>query len=196
MATAKDAGIATVTVRPSPVPNVPLHPADFSKYRTYNFVAQAGTDTSDFKSLTTQTLQNAASREMERRGYIKAENADLLINFRGKLEEKVDVESTPAPYYGPGWGYGGWHGYGGAWGGYGASEVTTRRYNVGTLVVDVVDRERKQMVYQGTVQGVVTMEMMENREAALNGAVARTFEKYPFVAGQAAPVQLQDPNKK
>jgi hypothetical protein len=170
--------------------------ADFSEYRTYNFVAQAGTDKGDFKSLSTQILQNAASREMERRGYVKAENADLLINFRGQLEEKVDVESTPAPYYGPGWGYAGWGGYRGAWGGYGGTEVTTHRYNVGTLVVDVVDREKKQMVYQGTVQGVVTKEMMRNREAALNAAVSRTFEKYPFVAGQAAPVQLADPNKK
>jgi hypothetical protein len=172
--------------------------ADFGKYRTYNFVAQAGTDQSDFKTLTTQILQTSASREMERRGYVKAEasKADLLVNFKGKLEEKVDVESTPAPYYGPGWGYGGWRGYGGYYGGYGGSEVTTRRYNVGTLVLDIVDREKKQMVYQGVVSGVVTKEMMQNREAAMNAAVARTFEKYPFVAGQATPVQLADPNKK
>ena len=45
------------------------------------------------------------------------EGFDKVINFQGKLEEKTDIESTPAPYYGPGWGYGGW---GGAyWGGYG-----------------------------------------------------------------------------
>ena len=42
------------------------------------------------------------------RGYTRAENPDLVINFKGKLEEKTDIESTPAPYYGPGWGYGGW----------------------------------------------------------------------------------------
>ena len=64
----------------------------------------------DSRSLGTQMLQNAASREMEARGYRRADNPDLVINFKGKLEEKVDIESTPAPYYGAGWGYRGWYG--------------------------------------------------------------------------------------
>jgi len=166
--------------------------ADFGRYRTYGFVAQTGTDSGDFKSLSTQLLQNAASREMEARGYRRADNPDLVINFTGKLEEKVDVESTPAPYYGPGWGYGGW--YGAPYGGWGGTEVTTRRYNVGSLVMDVVDREKRQVVFQGGVEGVVTKEMMKNREAAINGAVARIFSQYPFVAGQSAQVPL--PEKK
>ena len=166
--------------------------ADFGKYRTYGFVTQAGTDTGDFRSLSTQMLQNAAARQMEQRGYTRAENPDLVINFKGKLEEKVDVESTPAPYYGPGWGYGGW--YGAPYGGWGGTEVTTRRYNVGTLVMDVVDREKRQVVYQGGVEGVVTREMMQNREASINAAVGHIFSKYPFVAGQSAPVPL--PEKK
>jgi len=166
--------------------------ADFGKYRTYGFVAQAGTDTGDFRSLATKMLQNAASREMEQRGYMRAENPDLVINFKGKLEEKVDVESTPAPYYGPGWGYGGW--YGAPYGGWGGTEVTTRRYNVGTLVVDVVDREKRQVVFQGAISDVVTKEMQQNREATINAAVANVFSKYPFVAGQSAPVPL--PEKK
>lgn len=160
--------------------------ADFGKYRTYGFVAQAGTDSGDFRSLATQMLQNAASREMEARGYTRAENPDLVINFKGQLEEKVDIESTPAPYYGPGWGYRGY--YGAPYGGYGGSEVTTRRYNVGTLVVDVVDREKRQVVFQGALSDVVTKEMQANREATINQAIAQIFSKYPFVAGQSAPV--------
>ena len=167
--------------------------ADFGKYRTYGFVAQAGTDSGDFRSLSTQMLQNAASREMEARGYRRSEAPDLVINFKGQLEEKTEIESTPAPYYGPGWGYGGW---GGAyWGGYGGTQVTTRRYNVGTLVMDVVDREKRQAVYQGGIEGVVTKEMLQNREAAISGAVQQIFSKYPFVAGQSAPVTPADAKK-
>jgi hypothetical protein len=164
--------------------------ADFGKYRTYGFVAQAGTDTGDFKSLSTQILQNAAARQMESRGYTRSDNPDLVVNFKGKLEEKVDVDSTPAPYYGPGWGYGGW--YGAPYGGWGGTQVTTRRYNVGTLVMDVVDREKRQVVFQGGVEGVVTKEAMQNREAAINRAVEYIFSKYPFVAGQSAPVALPE----
>jgi hypothetical protein len=164
--------------------------ADFGKYRTYGFVAQAGTDTGDFKSLSTQILQNAAARQMESRGYTRSDNPDLVVNFKGKLEEKVDVDSTPAPYYGPGWGYGGW--YGAPYGGWGGTQVTTRRYNVGTLVMDVVDREKRQVIFQGGVEGVVTKEAMQNREAAINRAVEYIFSKYPFVAGQSAPVALPE----
>jgi len=161
--------------------------ADFGKYRTYGFVAQTSPDGgSEYRSLALQMLQKAAAREMEARGYRLADSPDLAINFQGKLEEKVDVESTPAPYYGPGWGYGGW--YGAPYGGWGGTEVTTRRYNVGTLVMDIVDREKRQVVFQGGIEGVVTKEMRENREASINNAVAGIFTKYPFVAGQSAPV--------
>ena len=167
---------------------------DFGKYRTYGFVANAGTDTGDFRSLATQMLQNAASREMQARGYQRAENPDLVINFQGKLEEKADIESTPAPYYGAGWGYRGWGGAPYGMVGYGGTEVTTRRYKVGTLVMDVVDREQRQVVFQGGIEGVVTKEMQQNREASINAAVGHIFAKYPFVAGQSAPVPL--PEKK
>jgi hypothetical protein len=36
--------------------------------------------------------------------------------------------------------------------------------------------------------------MQQNREASINAAVAHVFSKYPFVAGQSAPVPL--PEKK
>ena len=166
--------------------------ADFGKYRTYNFVAATGTGSTDAKSLAQQILQNAASREMESRGYTKADNADLLINFKGKLEEKTDIESTPAPMYGAGWGYRGYYGapYGAY--GYGGSEVSTRRYNVGTLVMDMVDRTKQQVVFQGGYQIEVSKEMMQNREQSLSNAVTAIFAKYPFRAGQSAPVALPE----
>jgi Domain of unknown function (DUF4136) len=163
---------------------------DFGKYRTYNFLAAPG-GSNEVQSLAQRILQNAAAREMESRGYTKADNADLLINFKGKLEEKVDIDSTPAPMYGPGWGYRGW--YGAPYGAYG-TEVSTRRYNVGTLVMDVIDREKKQVVFQGGIEDVVTKKMLEDREALLTGAVATIFARYPFRAGQSAPATLPATN--
>ena len=149
--------------------------ADFGKYRTYGFVVQTLATGEEFKSLALQAMQTAAAREMESRGYTRSDKPDLLINFKGRLEEKTDIQSTPAPMYGPGWGYGG-------------TEVTTRRYQVGTLVMDMVDREKRQAVFQGGVEGVVTKEMMENKQLAIEKAVAHIFSKFPFVAGQSAPV--------
>jgi Domain of unknown function (DUF4136) len=168
--------------------------ADFASYRTFGFMTQVGADSTEFRSLAVQTMQTAATRQMELRGYTLSDTPDLVINFTGKIEEKTDVESMPAPYYGPGWGYGGFYGapYGG-WGG-GGTQVTTRRYNVGTLVMDIVDREKRQAVFQGSVSDVVTKEMMANREAAITGAVNRIFASYPFVAGRATPVPVAEAN--
>jgi hypothetical protein len=159
---------------------------DFGRFRTFGFVEQAGTDTSDARTLATLQLQNAAAREMEARGYVRSDKPDLVINFHGRVEERVDIQSRPSPSMGPAWGYRGWAG--GPRGGWGGTEVTTRRYNVGTLVVDVVDLERRQMVFQGIAQGTVTQDMRRNREQTINDAVAQVFAKFPFVAGQSAPV--------
>jgi hypothetical protein len=170
---------------------------DFGKYRTYNFVSAATPNSSgEFKSLAMQTIQAAASREMESRGYTKSDTPDLVLNFKGKLEEKTDIESTPAPMYGPGWGY---HGmYGAPYGayGYGGTEVTTRRYQVGTLVMDVIDREKRQAVFQGGIEGVVSKEMMQNKQASIDKAVAGIFSQYPFRAGESAPVAPVEEKKK
>jgi len=161
---------------------------DFGKYRTYNFLAQASGNPAEFQSMAQQVMQQQAAREMESRGYTKSENPDLVLNFKGKLEEKTDIQSTPAPYYGPSYGYRGWYGapYGAY--GYGGSEVSTRRYNVGTLVMDVIDREKRQAVFQGGLEDVVTSKMMEDKQGTITNAVAAIFAKYPFVAGQSAPV--------
>jgi len=37
--------------------------------------------------------------------------------------------------------------------------------------------------------------MLENKEQSLNNAVAAMFSKYPFVAGQAAPVTPPEAKK-
>jgi len=162
--------------------------ADFGQFRTYGFLDQ-GTEP---KWLAIQTLEAAATREMEARGYKLAPEPDLLVHFTGKLEDRADVQSVPGPMYGPGWGYGGWYGapYGG-WA-YSSPQVTTRHYKVGTLVMDIVDRARRQVVFQAGMEKTVTKKMLENQDAALNAAVANMFATYPFVAGQSAPVTLPD----
>jgi hypothetical protein len=43
-------------------------------------------------------------------------------------------------------------------------------------------------VFQGGLEDVVTSKMMADKQGTLNNAVAAIFAKYPFVAGQSAPV--------
>ena len=97
----------------------------------------------------------------------------------------------PGPMYGPAWGYGGW--YGAPYGGWAySSQVTTRHYKVGTLVMDIVDRAKRQVVFQAGMEKTVTNKMLDNQDKVLNAAVTHLFSTYPFVAGQSAPVALPD----
>lgn len=161
--------------------------ADFGSFRSFGFVDQGG----EAKSLAIQTLEAAATREMEARGYTLAAEPDLLVHFTGKLEDRADVQSIPGPMYGPAWGYGGW--YGAPYGGWAySSQVTTRHYKVGTLVMDIVDRAKRQVVFQAGMEKTVTNKMLDNQDKVLNAAVASMFATYPFVAGQSAPVTLPD----
>jgi hypothetical protein len=156
--------------------------ADFGKYRTFGFI-----DHTDAKTLVMQTLEAAATSQMESRGYKLSDAPDLVVNFTGKLEDRTDVQSVPGPYYGPTWGYGGW--YGAPYGAYAYNtQVTTRHYKVGQLVMDIVDREKRQVVFQAGLERTVTKEMQQHRDQALTQAVGLLFGTYPFVAGQSAPV--------
>ena len=153
--------------------------ANFTAYRTFAFAEPLGTDTAGYESLVTQTVKAASRHEMEARGYTYAESdPDLLVNFNGRLERRTAVSQTPAaPMY-----YGYRRGFYGGWGGY-AFETRVDQYVEGTLNIDVVDAQRKQLVWEGVAVGRVGRKTEDGRHAALRAAVVEIFEKYPFRAG-------------
>ena len=153
---------------------------NFASYKTFGFYQPLGTDQAGYESLITQTLKAAARQEMEARGYVYAETgADLLVNFNAKLAQQTLVSQTPAPmpmYYGYRRGfYGGWGGY--------AQETHVDQYVEGTLNVDLVDAQRKQLIWEGVAVGRVGKKTADEREAAIRSAIAEIFAKYPFRAG-------------
>ncbi len=83
--------------------------ANFGAYRTYNFMDGAGPDTGDYQSFFTRYMIDAITIEMERRGYTKSDNPDLLVNFNAVLQDKTKVSTSPAPMTGGYYGYRGGH---------------------------------------------------------------------------------------
>jgi Domain of unknown function (DUF4136) len=125
----------------------------------------------------TTYFEIAVSREMDARGYRKADgNADLLVNFNANAREKVDIQSTPGPAVG-------YYGY--RTGLYaGGPQVTMVRYKVGTANIDVADASKKKLLWEGGAEGELTDEVMKNPQAAVDKAVAQIFTQFP---GHAAP---------
>ena len=160
---------------------------DFSQYRSFAFVSPLGTDRANYESLVSRALKKAARRELEARGLVYEETSpDLLVNFSGRLDEKLRVSPSPSLTVGMGY-YGYRHGIYGTWPLYHETDVD--QYTQGTLNVDIVDARRKQMVWEGVAVGRVTEKTQSNAEAAIHRVMPEIFARFPLA--RRAPVSPQ-----
>jgi len=164
--------------------------ANFGAYNTYNIMESAGPDGGSYQGFFTQYMIAAIETEMESRGYTKAEDPDLWVNFNAILQEKTKVTtSSAAPPMGMGGYYGYRGGYYGAWGGYGyGTETHVSEYTEGTYNIDLVDNKRGQLVWEAVGTGKVSQEKLDNLQQAVMEGVPKFFAKYPFTAGDPNPV--------
>jgi hypothetical protein len=157
--------------------------ADFSTYHTYDFVNDPGTNRAGYSTLLTKQFEDAIRREMDSRGYRHADSdPDLLVNFNANAQERVDIQSTPAPMAPAGGYYGYRGGFYSPWPAYsmgGGSEIDTVRYKVGTANIDVADARKKALLWEGVAEGKLTQEVMANPEAAINAVVTKLFAEFP-----------------
>jgi len=165
--------------------------ANFGAYTTYNFAEGAGPNNDGYQSLFTRFVIDAVTIEMESRGYSKSDNPDLLVNFGARLDERINVTTSPAMmggyygYRGGPYGYGGWSGYGYA------TETHVSQYTEGTFNIDIIDRRRRQLVWEAVGIGRITDKERQNLEETVKNGVPLYFLNYPFVAGNPNPV-VQD----
>ncbi len=169
--------------------------APFGTYKTYNFMEGAGPETGTYQSFFSQYMVAAITIEMEKRGYTKSDDPDLLVNFNAILQDKTKVTTSPSPTMGGGYyGYrGGYYGGGyGGWGGYGyATETRVSQYTEGTFNIDLVDARKHQLVWEAVGVGKVTEKKLENLEESVMNGVPRFFSLYPYVAGDPMPVSTE-----
>ena len=147
--------------------------ADFFTYQTFGFAERPGTDTSGYASLLTQRLERAIGRELIARGYEEAKQApDLLVDFHARAQDKLRVTAVPpllAPYPRD---YGGYRrGFYDPWFGY-DSFTDVQSYTEGTLSVDLIDRARRRVVWQG----VATDRFAARRRSLASGRGGRDGE--------------------
>ncbi|WP_199556050.1 DUF4136 domain-containing protein [Sandaracinobacteroides hominis] len=160
--------------------------ANFASYQTFGFENPLGTDKAGYQSIVSQHLKSAAQREMEARGYrYDAANPHLLVNFNATLNDKMRVDSYPAPVMAGGY-YGFRAGLYQPWPMY-ANQTEVTQYQEGTLTIDVVDAAKKQLVWEGTVTKSISSSDTKNVPAALDSAVSAAFAKFPTPRAAAAP---------
>jgi hypothetical protein len=157
--------------------------ADFSNYLTYGFVETLGTDKAGYTTLVTKYLKGAVSEELEKRGYVYSNDPDLLVNFFTRLENRTYITSAPTPVY-----YGGYYDYRvGVYAAYPQYIYRPYSYNYkeGTVNVDLVDAQKKQMVWEGVAVNEVDSQDLKNPQQAFSKVISAIFMSYPYRAGSA-----------
>jgi hypothetical protein len=142
---------------------------DFTPYKTYAF-HKNGIDKAEISDLDKKRILHAIDETMSAKGFTKSDNPDLLISFFTKEREEVNVNQFNA-----GWGYGwGWSWNPFLWGG--NSMVT--RHTEGSLYIDIIDAKKKELIWQGEGEGVLTKDR-DKKEALIKEFVSKILEQYP-----------------
>ena len=160
---------------------------DFAKFQTYGFFDRpARADAEGYSTLTERRIEAAIARELEARGYRRADNPDLLVNFAVSAQDIQEVRQVPTASAMPPPGYYGWrYPYYRTWPTYGY-ETRVDNYRRGSLFVDLVDATEEKLVWEGVATARVTEKMRKEPEATIDAVVAEMFGRYPFQAGRGA----------
>ena len=151
---------------------------DIANYRTFDFMNPLSTDRQGVRTLTSNYLIEATTRELEMKGLRRSgDNPDLLVNFVVSTREKL--QSRPSSSVSVGMGrsrYGTWGGYGV---GVGMSTNDVTQSTEGSVGIDIVDAARNMLVWEGAVSGRVTDEVRQDPQPAIDQAVVDILSRFP-----------------
>jgi hypothetical protein len=140
---------------------------DFTKYKTFAFYKK-GIDKVKISDLDKRRILRAVEHELEAKGLIKSNHPDLLVNIFTKSRQKVNVYNNSLYfgwypwYYGPNFG------------------TTVSSYTEGTLFIDLIDANKKELAWQGIGSGALnTSGDPIKKEERIKNFVAEIMSKYP-----------------
>ena len=146
--------------------------ANFAGYKTY--ALKDGTKVG--QQLIDDRIVGAIETQLKEKGFTKSDSGpDVFVVYHVAFDKEKDISTYSSGYgggYGPyGWGWGG---------GMTTTSTQVRDILVGTLVIDVADAKKSQVVWRGMgVKEVNTQANPEKRDKSINEAVKKIFKNYP-----------------
>ena len=128
-------------------------------------------------TILTQRIERSVDAALTAKGLLKVPraDADFLISQHIGVQQKLQVDTTQFGY-GYGFGYGAW---GGPIGGY-PNQTTVSQYEEGTLMIDFVNPENRNLIWRGTGQSRVRRASTpEDREKLVRSAVDQILAQFP-----------------
>jgi Domain of unknown function (DUF4136) len=157
----------------------------FASLQTYGWLDRpqkaTGDPRIDGNTILEKRIRDAVDTELATRGFRKVtSDPDFLVAYHVSLDKRRSVQTLNSYYgYGAGWGYG----YGasyrpGYWAG--APETYVYEYEEGTLILDIVNPDNKELIWRGSATDEVHFKSTpEKDQTQLNEAVRKMLEKFP-----------------
>ncbi|WP_026839174.1 DUF4136 domain-containing protein [Gillisia sp. JM1] len=142
---------------------------NFNQYKSFAFF-KPGIDKADISDLDKKRILRAIEEEMMSKGFTKSEEPDLLVSIFTKTKENINIYQNNRFGYGYGWGWYPWY--------WGAGQNTVSTTSEGTLYIDLIDSEGKELVWQGMGTAALAKEVNKKQER-ISEIVKKIFEKYP-----------------
>jgi hypothetical protein len=139
---------------------------DFSKFKTYKWVAIEGAQHPD--QIIEQQIKQALDTQLAAKGFKKMDGdaADLFVGYQVAVTQERE-----------------WNAYGGGMGwrvGGGMGTATSSTINIGTLGVDVYDPTAKQLVWRGTATKTLDPRASpQKRQDNINKAATKLLKNFP-----------------
>jgi hypothetical protein len=145
--------------------------ANFAAYKTYGH--KDGTKVG--QPLIDDRIDAAIDSALTSKGFTKSDKPDVFVVYHVAFDKQKDISTYSSGYAG-GYGAYGW-GYGG---GMGSTTTQVRDILIGTLVIDMADAAKGQLVWRGMgVKEVDTQAKPEKRDKSITNAVNKIFKNYP-----------------
>lgn len=147
---------------------------NFGTYKTFAIVA---TKAQEKEAIDHKRIVRAITRNLESKGFGTADkqNADLLIVYITNVKSQKDIRKSYEILYG--------YGYRG--GGMVVTNTETFSYKEGSLVLDVSDRKKQEVIYRAkAVDRLKTLKTPQERSAYISGVIDEALKGFPPGSGQ------------
>jgi len=128
---------------------------DFSQFESFQYMDK-GNSLAASSPLNHQRIVAALQREMTNAGLTETESdPDLVVTYYGSTSERVSFNTTHVGY---GWGASSWHHGHRTTIGVSSSQTTQTVTTRGTLLVDIWDAQRNELVWRGQLEDTLSGE--------------------------------------
>jgi len=149
------------------------HETDFSGLKSYQWVPLSETMAEgQYPQDVMASMKIAFTDALKAKGFERVKNApDFLVALYGVKEGKIQATDWGYNYR---WDQNSWGGY------WNERRISAREYEEGTMVLDILDPDERELIWSGTAVAVLFAGMSgDKRNQRIDEAVAKLLDQFP-----------------